>query len=229
VAAPGSATTTPVTPPAPQPAATTAPRTYVVQRGDTLYAIARSYNISLDSLRTANNRSGNTIQPGQRLTIPGTAVAGGSAAASTAAATTAPGQTASSGSPAAASTPAAGTVIAQTADNLFWPSNGVLVPLQGKLTGVAIQSSPGSAVQAVRAGTVVSAGPFRGFGNVAFVQAADGLMYVYGGLAMINVKVGDSLRKASRIGLLSTDAEASAYFFVFRGAETIDPAQAPRD
>ncbi|OHD16316.1 MAG: hypothetical protein A2087_03880 [Spirochaetes bacterium GWD1_61_31] len=221
---------TPVT----APAVAASPRSYVVQRGDTLYAIARSYNVSLESLRAANNLSNNTIQPSQRLTIPGTALAGGGQVAPAAATTNqaAAGSGGNAGAVAArpGETPsAAGIVVSQSGDNFFWPSNGLLVPLQGKLTGVAIQSQPGSAVQAVRAGTVVSAGPFRGFGNVAFVQAADGLMYVYGGLAMINVKVGDSIRKASRIGLLSTDSEASAYFFVFRGAETIDPAQAPRD
>jgi membrane-bound lytic murein transglycosylase D len=41
--------------------------TYVVQRGDTLSAIARTLKVSVTSLRSWNNLPGNTIRPGQRL------------------------------------------------------------------------------------------------------------------------------------------------------------------
>jgi septal ring factor EnvC (AmiA/AmiB activator) len=82
---------------------------------------------------------------------------------------------------------------------------------------------------AIRSGTVISAGPFRGFGLVAFVQSSDGLVYVYGGAASLSVKTGESVRKGSTIGKVGTDGETAAYFFTFKGADTIDPGTAPRD
>lgn len=48
----------------------TASRVHTVQRGDTLYSIARRYNTTVARLRSANGISGDVIRPGQRLTIP---------------------------------------------------------------------------------------------------------------------------------------------------------------
>jgi N-acetylmuramoyl-L-alanine amidase len=45
-------------------------KNYVVSSGDTLSGIANQFNISLDSLRAANDLSGDTIQPGESLAIP---------------------------------------------------------------------------------------------------------------------------------------------------------------
>ncbi len=44
--------------------------TYVVKKGDSLYAIARNYGISVDDLKRANNLSSNNLSIGMVLTIP---------------------------------------------------------------------------------------------------------------------------------------------------------------
>ena len=44
--------------------------TYVVQRGDTLYAIANSYGVSVDEIKRLNNLSSNNLSIGQELLIP---------------------------------------------------------------------------------------------------------------------------------------------------------------
>jgi membrane-bound lytic murein transglycosylase D len=44
---------------------------HVVSQGDTLFAIARRYGVTVDDLRRANNLgSSDVIVPGQRLVVP---------------------------------------------------------------------------------------------------------------------------------------------------------------
>jgi LysM repeat protein len=65
-------TPVPAPPPAtPVPVATAAPLVHVVSQGDTLFAIARRYGVSVDDIRRANNLGDpDLIVPGQRLIIP---------------------------------------------------------------------------------------------------------------------------------------------------------------
>ena len=42
---------------------------YVVQKGDTLYSIARKYNITVDELKKVNNLNSNILSIGQKLKI----------------------------------------------------------------------------------------------------------------------------------------------------------------
>jgi N-acetylmuramoyl-L-alanine amidase len=44
---------------------------HTVEKGDTLYKISRSYGVTLDNLRSTNNKWDDLIYPGQELTIPG--------------------------------------------------------------------------------------------------------------------------------------------------------------
>ncbi|MGB1253010.1 MAG: LysM peptidoglycan-binding domain-containing protein [Candidatus Promineifilaceae bacterium] len=89
---PPAATTAPpqATPVPPVPTPTSAPPTggtsnYIVQRGDTLAAIARRFGISLGELQSTNNIANpNYIYVGQALTIPGGNNGGGGTTAPTA-------------------------------------------------------------------------------------------------------------------------------------------------
>jgi LysM repeat protein len=56
--------------PNPTPPSTT-DGTYLVQRGDTLFSIARRHGTTVTALRAANNLTSNRIYAGQRLTLPG--------------------------------------------------------------------------------------------------------------------------------------------------------------
>ena len=115
---------------------------------------------------------------------------------------------------------------------LGWPVPGKALYLDGKLEGVMIRVKPGEIMKAIAAGTVVSAGPSRGFNQVAFVQAKSGYVYVYGGNESLAVKTGDQVASGKEIGKIGLDAKDGspiAYFFVFRNGQPIDPALAPRD
>jgi LysM repeat protein len=52
------------TPPPPGPV-------YIVQEGDTLWAIAARFSITVDEITAANSLTGGDIYPGDRLIIPG--------------------------------------------------------------------------------------------------------------------------------------------------------------
>lgn len=50
--------------------------THTVQRGDTLFALARRYNTTVDTLRKLNNLKGNKLATGKRLRVPGSNISG---------------------------------------------------------------------------------------------------------------------------------------------------------
>ncbi len=54
----------------PKPVAKPRMRTHRVKRGETLYAIAKKYGVTVNQIRRANNISGSNISVGQRLKIP---------------------------------------------------------------------------------------------------------------------------------------------------------------
>jgi len=184
---------------------------HVVKKGETLFGIAKAHGTSVDSILKASGITSTTLKVGQTLKIPVQV----SASTDSSSKTIAP-------APVQATKPAGG-------ETKIWPATGQVSYLQGKLKGVSIATTPAAPIQAIRSGMVISAGPFRGFGLVTFVQANDGLVYVYGGAGNLNVKIGDSVRRGALIGKVSDERDASAYFFVFKGPDTIDPDTAPRD
>lgn len=220
------ATPTPAAPtvvpssPAPSAASGAAAVVHLVKKGETLFAISRRYGVSVDAIAQANKLSGSVIREGQRLTIPG------AAASSPGAPTQTPQTPPQAPAPAPSARPTAAIAAVGT-----WPAAGELSYLQGKLRGASIAVRPGDSISAVRGGTVVSTGPFRSFANVAFIQSADGLMYVYGGAGELLVRPGDAVRKGSLVGKAAADGDgkAAVYFFAFRGAESLDPKTVPRD
>ena len=116
--------------------------------------------------------------------------------------------------------------------SMGWPALGKALYLDGKLEGIMILAKKGDATKAVAGGTVVSAGPSRGFSQVVFVQAKSGYVYVYGGNETLSVKTGDTVisgKELGRIGVDAADGVSKAFFFVFRNGQPIDPAMAPRD
>jgi septal ring factor EnvC (AmiA/AmiB activator) len=103
--------------------------------------------------------------------------------------------------------------------------------MTSKLYGVMLMGEQSEAVRSLTQGTVVSAGPYRGFGKVAIVQRTGGYLYVYGGCESLTVKEGDRVNPGTELGKLGVDAvslKPQLFFLVYQNSSPIDPAKAPR-
>ncbi|MGP1458511.1 MAG: LysM peptidoglycan-binding domain-containing protein [Treponema sp.] len=188
-------------------------KVYEVQKGDTLYGIARKFSIKVPELLALNSIDTNsTIKAGQKLKIP------------TGEKTT----LSASDSVKSSKTPeqSAGGKIDTTT---VWPLSSPLVKnISGKVSGVELTGKPGEAVKAVHSGTVMYTGLYRGFGEVVFVRSKTGLIYSYSGLGSVNVAKGAHIASGDELGKTGRGDEAAIKFMVFKNGAPINPAKAPR-
>jgi murein DD-endopeptidase MepM/ murein hydrolase activator NlpD len=187
-----------------------------VVRGETLYSIARRYSITLQELLDLNGLlSSYVLKEGDRIRVPaGPPVSGVVPAVSAPQEPVRPG-------------------VQQRPDaSIRWPVAAKEVSyMTGKLYGVMLAGERSEPVKSLTQGTVVSAGPYRGFGRVAIVQMTGGYLYVYGGCESLSVKEGDRVTPGTELGRLGIDAKsakAQLFLLVYRSNSPIDPAKAPR-
>jgi murein DD-endopeptidase MepM/ murein hydrolase activator NlpD len=191
---------------------------YQVERNDTLYGIARKYNIALAELLNMNGFApGYVLKAGEKIRVPGIRE-------NIAVSPTEPAR----GEPVRPSNP----VTEKPVPAALWPVKAKAVSyLTGGLYGVQVTGEKGEPVKSLTQGTVVSTGPFRGFGNVAIVQKSGGYWYVYGGCETLFVKEGDKVVPGTELGKLGVDAKTAKpqlFFLVYQGNTPIDPVKAPR-
>jgi murein DD-endopeptidase MepM/ murein hydrolase activator NlpD len=201
---------------------------YRVIRGDTLYGIARQNGITLQSLLAANGLTlRSVLKEGDRIKVPRSPAQAAPESAAMPAALPAE----KPGSPAPAADPRS-TVRGAVDPLVRWPvAAREVIYMTGKLSGVVLVGERSEPVRSLTQGTVVSAGPYRGFGRVAIVQVAGGYLYVYGGCETLSVKEGDRVSAGTELGRLGLDAvseKPQLFFMVYRSNTPVDPAKAPR-
>jgi murein DD-endopeptidase MepM/ murein hydrolase activator NlpD len=211
-------------------------------RGETLYGIARLYDIPLQTLLSTNGLSDSyVLKIGDRLRIPR---AGASVAAPSQEAPAASVASPALMAPVAEAAPGpvplgnfAGTEVRSTVSRSLdlsvpWPINPrEIAYMTGKLNGVALVGERYEPVRSLKEGVVISAGPYRGFGKVVIIQVAGGYLYVYGGCENLSVREGDTVRAGTELGRLGIDAlseKPQLFFLVYRNNVSMDPAAAPR-
>lgn len=189
--------------------------TYTVQKGDTFYRIAKVNGISVEELKALNNFDSDTVlKAGQRLKIPVTIV------------------DTSASLPSLPSSDPRKYSEKKGDSSLTWPvKNPTVTYMKGKVSGVQLSAQKNESVTAIRAGTVMYVGNYRGYGQVVFVQAKTGHIYVYSGLGSIKVRKGDYVVFGDSLGTAGTDSikgTTQICLMVFQKSNPIDPAKAPR-
>src|SRR5574344_648481 len=223
---------------------------YIVQKGDTWYGIARRSNISVKELLALNTaESGGDLKVGQRINVP----APSSSANSSSSKNTSVNKSSSdTGNKASANTDSrissSDTMELPLPDiassdphnysdkkgdsSLVWPVQSPSVTyVNGKVSGVKLSAKRNESVTAIRAGTVMFSGMYRGFGNVVFIQSKTGHIYAYTGLGSVKVTKGDYITFGDEIGTAGVDSyteKPQMSLMVFQNGLPIDPAKAPR-
>lgn len=205
---------------------------YTVVSGDTLYSISKKYNTTVDNLRSLNGLTESSVlKVGQVLKVPETEQI------STSSKTSEIKQNTN-----VVSTPSTSTTLedVRTYDtnkkgnvNLVWPVKALDVTyVSGKISGVAIETERNATVSCIKAGKVIFVGPYRGFGQVVFVQSDAGYIYVYSGLDKISVSNGDKVSFKTKLGTAGIDSltqEPQIILMVYLNGKVQDPALVPRD
>ncbi len=216
---------------------------YVVQKGETWFGISKKYGISVADLQKLNgvgNKS--SLKVGQKIKVPGSQapLSSGTAVASTKKQTeelknseNSKKSQASSGKVPDLKANDPHNYSSKKADSsLVWPvKTESIVYINGKVGGVSMAAKKDEEVKAIRAGTVMFSGSYRGFGNVVFIQSKTGHIYAYTGLGSIDVSKGDYINYSSEIGTAGIDTytgKSQISLMVFQNGQPIDPAKAPR-
>jgi murein DD-endopeptidase MepM/ murein hydrolase activator NlpD len=185
---------------------------YTVSRNDTLYSIARNRGVTLQALRDINGFSKNyVIKTGEIIKIP-----------------VPPG--ASIVTPRPPPVPIR-TTPTRADPSIRWPVAAKEILYMSSNAGVLVSGIESESIKSLTGGTVVHASPWRGYGNVAVIEAGGGYRYLYGACETLSVKKGDSITPGTELGKLGiypASGKPDLVFMVSQNGSPVDPAKAPR-
>lgn len=166
-----------------------------VAKQESLWRIARTYDVSLDDIVRANNiPNAAVIEENQLVFIPG-------AKEMLKVVIEKPG-----GKP----------------DEFAWPLKGRVISFfndhkgQGVNRGIDITAAQGERIQAARDGKVVLAGYLNGYGDTVIVDHLDGFYSVYAHQEGLEVKPGQNVVKGSSLGRLANMGRSPHLHFQIR-------------
>lgn len=184
-----------------------------VQKGETLWRIAKSYQVDIDDIIRSNNIPNVAhLEENQLIFIPGATAPVKVPAATTVTAT-------SSGKP-----------LEAVKDDFGWPVRGRVARYFGEQRGsylnrgIAIEVMEGQPVVASRQGKVVFADYLAGYSYTVILDHLDGYFSVYGLNSKLLVNFGDNIAKGDKIALTGRKGNTPMlYFEIRRNAKAENP------
>jgi len=115
--------------------------------------------------------------------------------------------------------------------DFYWPHSGTRFPFHGSLEGEAFTGEEGDKIYSVCHGQVISVGPQRGFNTTILVKRQDNMVFGYAGNRAALVKIGDVVSPGTELALLGANSRydsPTAFFFVWDGQKSLDPSKVDR-
>ncbi len=207
------------------------PGFYRVERGDTVYKIARSNRQSVQNIVRWNNLSNpDAIEVGQVLRVePPAGTASARTGGAPRSAATTPRESTDT-TDAASAPPSASSAAAAPSISLVWPTSGqVIRNFDGRNSkGIDIANAAGTPIVAAAPGTVVYAGNgLRGYGNLLIIKHNGDYLTAYAHNQALFVKEGQSVAQGQKIAEMgSSDNDRVMLHFELRyQGRSIDPTR----
>jgi murein DD-endopeptidase MepM/ murein hydrolase activator NlpD len=112
-----------------------------------------------------------------------------------------------------------------------WPVSAKEIFYMNGNIGALVSGEESESVKSLTKGTVVHASPWRGYGNVAIIEADGGYRYLYGACKTLSVKKGDAIEPGTELGKLGiypASGKPELVFIVSHNGSPVDPVKAPR-
>ena len=220
------------------------PTQHKVQRGETAFSIARTYNVSARSLADWNGLGPDLeVREGQVLIIPS---ANGTPPDTGRTVVTLPGVGSDTPQPPSAKKPLPAEKPAKAADkaketppvaNLgkdrtAASASSFAMPVGGKIIrgytkkkndGIDIAAPAGTAVKSAADGTVAAVTTDTKGTPIVVIRHADSLLTVYAGVDGLKVKKGDKVSRGQTIAVVRAGDPAFVHFEIRKGTDSVDP------
>lgn len=98
-------------------------------------------------------------------------------------------------------------------------------PFGNASRGLRIEARPGAAVVSPHEGSIMFAGPFKGYGQILIVEHANGYHSLIAGLGRIDARVGQQVLAGEPVGAMAApqDGNPDLYYELRRNGQPINP------
>ncbi len=175
---------------------------YIVKKGDTLFSIAKKFNINVKTLMERNNLSSpGMLKAGIKLIIPSQPIQ-------------------------------KKYYTSTNKLLFLWPVQGKILTHFGerinnkKIKGIEIATQKGAIVKACERGKVTFSSYIKGYGKTVIIKHTDDISTVYTNLSEILVKEGTYVKRGQAIGKVGKDPQRNIYLLHFeirKGYKTQNP------
>ena len=115
--------------------------------------------------------------------------------------------------------------------NIPYPVKGTVIKKFGDPTdsglsarGITIRTRSNAQVISPYDGTVLFAGPFRGYGELVIIEHGDGYHTLLAGIGRLDTSVGQSLLAGEPVGIMVANSNPSLYIEIRKNGQPVNPA-----